>query len=272
MKRYTLLVAFAVVVDLYSFSLVTRAADITQVGSSVDKSIGDLRYVEKEVRRNSGKPFVVNYVKLNPDKFMVRLVAPNDLSGFSLIRYFRDENALAALNGGFIENQTPPTPAGLLQLNHEIVNALSEQDPVLSGLLCFSQEPKRIAIAPIADAKEILPKYSDCLQGGPLLLYKGKPYARLEELDPILKSFSSVDAARSFIAQTSDGELALGVTTPISLFSLREFLLMSTAAGGLAAGSALNLTGRRSAGLIVGEEFFRGTVTTLLPNAIVVDR
>jgi Phosphodiester glycosidase len=220
----------------------------------------------------------VSSVSVDPVKNVITLVAAKEVStgGSSLPRFFHDERALAVINGGFLESRTPATPAGFLQVGKQLINDVKLGDAVMDGVLCFSRqlEPQSVVMAPLSRLESMRRDYSDCTQAGPLLIFEGKPFSELEALDEIslLGRFSTMPAERSFVALTKSGKIILGVTTPVSLFTLRKVLLASEDEGGFGAVQATALTGRSTAGLIAGDtqNFFRGNIETLLPSAIVV--
>jgi hypothetical protein len=221
---------------------------------------------------------MVSFVSVDPVKNTISLVAEKELSagGSSLARFFHDENALAVLNGGFLESRTPATPAGFLQVGKQVINNVKFDDAVMDGVLCFSRQlkPQSVVVAPLSRLESVRRDFPDCTQAGPLLIFEGEPFSQLEALDenPLLGKFSGMPAERSFVALTKSGKVVLGVTTPVSLFTLRKVLLASEDEGGFGAVHATALTGRSTAGLIAGDakNFFRGNIETLLPSAIIV--
>jgi hypothetical protein len=233
-----------------------------------------LTTIEKRVEV-SGETFNITYVVVDPS-YRIALALPQGTTstGASLGRFFQAERPLAVLNGGFLRSYAPATPAGLLQIGGEEINALSRSDPVLSGVVCFPGRGPSIIIA-LAEFGNVRREYLDCLQGGPLLVYNGRAHGDLEQLDvrEELKRFASRPAERSFIAKSARNETLLGITEPTSLFALRAVMLANVADGGFGAVAGIGLTGRTTAGLIVhrgGEPVQRGGTAALLPNAIVV--
>ena len=240
-----------------------------------EQRIGRLKYEERVVSESSGGQSI-SYVIILPGRYQLKLaVGSAKAAGSSLARYVTDGGALAALNGGFLASYAPATPAGFVQQNHvEINDRISE--PVLNGLVCF--EKSRAAIEPISQLKALASQYSDCLQAGPLLVDGGKASSDLETINsmPRYKNFASRFAERSFVAITKNGEIVIGVTSTMSLFTLRDMLTASRSQGGLNSSSAVGLTGRSTAGLIfkigVSDFVSKGRTDTLLPNAILVTR
>ncbi len=166
-----------------------------------------------------------------------------------------------------------------MQSQGQILNDPSFKDPVLTGLACFGRtgNPSAITLEPIDNFQRVGNVYEDCVQGGPVLVTDSKATGTLSSLDS-LKSFSSGAAERSFIARDGKGQIVLGVTSKVSLFALQEVLLLPSEQGGFGARTAIGLTGRNTAGLMVatrsgsGEVFVRGAIATPLPNAIIVGR
>lgn len=250
-----------------------------------ETTLGKLRYGDLPVSvatAIANETFKVSYVSFRPDELRVGLVKPQNPAegGTSLNRFMQDSHAIALMNGGFLESTSPATPAGFLKVDGQILNRASTErtpsgvlaDPVVDGFVCFEPDAHAVVIGSIVDLEKVEPKYSDCVQGGPLLILNGKPFSKLEALDqdPNLKKFALVAAARSFVAMTKTGSILMGVTSPVSLYGLRSVLLQDKASGGFEVSQALSLTGRITAGLIAGSAFERGRTNTLLPDAIIV--
>lgn len=220
----------------------------------------------------SNETFVISYVSFKATDFRVGLIQPNNLSegGTSLSRLMQDAKAVAMMNGGFLDSTSPATPAGFVKVGGETINRPAV-DRVMDGFICFAAEARRIVIGTFPDLEEAARSFPDCVQAGPVLALGGKFSSKLEALDeePSLKKFPSVAATRSFVATTKSGRIAMGVTSPVSLYSLRAALLQEESQGGFGAINAIALTGRITAGLIA-PNFIRGHINTLLPNAIVV--
>jgi hypothetical protein len=255
------------------------------VVSPPEKSLGNLKYGDLPISvptNVSTETFVVSYADFEPTKFHMGLVKPKVPSegGASLARLMEDANAIAIMNGGFLDSTVPATPAGFLKIEKQIINRPSDvtKDKVVDGLVCFSGlagnlSTQTLVITSYANFG-IATDYPDCVQAGPLLALDGQELSNLKPLDddPSLKSFSSVAASRSFLARTRSGNIVMGVTTPVSLYSLKAALLKPRTAGGFEVKQAIALTGRSSAGLMVGTAFRRGNPNTLLPDAIAIVR
>jgi hypothetical protein len=228
---------------------------------------------------NPGETFTVSYVTVDPRMSKIGIALPEDLEagGASLERLFFDNQALAIVSGGFLENYIPATPAGLVQKDRKLLNG-PKKDRILSGLVCFSSPGKGgpVAILPLAKGLQSRAEYSDCLQSGPLLVYEGKPFADLEAIDNDEDSpkYASRQAERAFVAIVKGGRIIMGVSTRVSLFALRELMLLSKEEDGLEAISVIGLAGGRTAGTIVrGTPHLKeGITAALLPNAIFVRR
>lgn len=232
---------------------------------------------ERIFASTDGSRFTVSYAVLPPNMRLRVFVPRVESGGYSLARSFRELQPLAIMNGGFLETYTPATPSGLVQVEGRQINGGSfDEQGVLNGVVCFGQRnnPAIVAIEPFVDARRS-ESYSDCLQGGPLLIRQKQFFTDLERLDakPELKQFARVVAERSFVARNTR-EVVLGVTTKVSLYALRAALALDEGAGGFAAVDAIALTGRSTAGMVVAGEqpFAAGSTSRVLPNAIIVVR
>jgi hypothetical protein len=287
--------SFSFPIRCFSFLLIIgcHQALAQSVVRAPETTSGKLKYGDLPVSIASpiaNETFVVSYISFKPSELRVGLVRPQNPSegGTSLNRFMQDKQPLALMNGGFLDSTSPATPAGFLKIAGQIINRASVPrvpdgggpvdrviDPVVDGFLCFANEPsaRAVVIGPFAEFEKVATDYPDCIQGGPLLVNDGKPIEKqLEALDddPTLKKFALVAAARSFIARTKAGNIVMGVTSPVSLYSLRSILLQEKGSGGFEVSQAIALTGRISAGLIAGPTFVRGHTNTLLPDAIIV--
>jgi hypothetical protein len=273
---------------LLTAALLANTEPVTAQSSirAPEMSLGLLKYGDLPVSITTpiqNETFIVSYVSFDPKVARVGLIQPKSGAegGASLARLSGDNKPLALMNGGFIDSKSPATPAGLLKISGKIINRPAADpvtgystDPVTDGFLCFTgrRSEQGVMMGPYEYLGKDASDYPDCLQGGPLLVFKGEPHSKLEALDdnPDLKKFALVAAARSFVAKTKSGNIVLGVTSPVSLYSLRSILLQKKDAGGLEVSQAIGLTGRSTAGLIAGTVFSRGNTNTLLPDAIIV--
>jgi hypothetical protein len=269
-------ITFALLAIMGVLTTLALADDVKLKGNQPAAGL-ELKAGEKTFVYSDGSSvFTVKYA-IAPSYRRLRLTLPNSESGgSSLARFFVEQRPLAILNGGFLETYTPATPAGLLQIRGEVINGSAPRDQVASAVICFGQaeKPSALAIEPLIGSERLQKRYSDCLQAGPLLIYKGRQFDDLMilDLDPSLKEFASVSAERSFIARNARGETILGVTAKTSLYALRAALLLGESDGGFGAIAAVGLTGRSTAGMIVAgrEPYTAGAVSKVLPNAIIV--
>jgi hypothetical protein len=259
---------------------VARAQSIRIVNVPVEEARASKIPVGRKLVEIRDASFLITYVTLRPGARIELAVGGSGLSGSnsgsSLGLFFKTEQPVAALNGGFLRTLVPATPAGFVSVNGAEVNrpADRERDPVMSAVACFGGGPTMMV--PSERLREIQEKFQYCLQAGPLILYQGEPYERLEtfvERYPEYKRFVTRTAERSFILRTARDETVLGVTGQASLLDLRAVFQASEKEGGFGARDAMTMTGRSTAGLIVagrdGPVEFGGTAA-LLPNAIVV--
>jgi hypothetical protein len=248
-----------------------------------ERFLGKLRYGDVPAivaTITANETFVISYISFRPTDFSIRLIQPVSPTegGTSLYRFMQDNHPAAVMNGGFVDTNSPATPSGFLMIGSKILNRISleERDRVLDGFLCFvpkEANASAIVIGPIVDLEKVASEYEDCVQGGPLVILDSKPLSQsLQSLDKDqnLTNFASIAAARSFVATTKTGEIVMGVTSPVSLYSLTSILVRERLSGGFEVSRAIALTGRSTSGLIAGSAFARGNTNSLLPDAIIV--
>jgi hypothetical protein len=267
----------ALAVTAFAFTWSAALAQSVKIEQVADYSNSRVKAFVK-LATISDEAFRVTYVVVAPNQ-RIDLALPRgeNSPGVPLNQFFLTEKSVAVLNGGYLRTTVPATPSGLLQVGGNEISPLIEvaDDPVLSGVVCFA-EGRPAEILPVQIFKEIRKSFSDCVQAGPLIAFKGQLVEDLENFDyknPDLKRFSSRPSERSFVLRTIRDETILGVTERASLSALRAVMLASEKEGGFGAVSAITLTGRSSAGLIIGgekEPILSGGINLLLPNAIVV--
>jgi len=244
----------------------------------------------------------IHLVTVDPRRYVVRLALPlkQSVGGYPLPRYLYEQQALVAFTGSYLTTFLPATPRGLVKVDDTLrSNAVEgvEFARIVDGIVCFAEAGSpavtrrqttsssrtaplpAILVAPFAGEGQY-DAYPSCLQGGPLLVENGGQRAvDWEAVDQVGKRFASGLFTRAFVAETGDGQVVLGIADPIPLQMLAWSLtegMRGLGADGLAIKSALNLTGRNTAGLIgtvLGLDAAPlGTVDTLLPNAIIVSR
>lgn len=267
----------ALMTAMCGFSWSAALAQSNTIAQVADYSNGKVKAFAK-LATISSETFRVTYVVVAANQ-KLSLALPKGASspGVPLTQFFKMERPIAALNGGFLRTVVPATPSGLLQVRGEEISSFVElaDDPVLSGVICFIDK-RPAEIIPIQMAKEVRKSFPDCVQAGPLMVFKGQQAEDLETFDnkyPELKRFSGRPAERSFVLRNAHDETILGVTELVSLVALRTMMLTSEKEGGFGAVSAIMLTGRSTAGLIIGgdkEPILSGGTVSFLPNAIVV--
>jgi hypothetical protein len=220
--------------------------------------------------------FFASYVVVDLRKFKVGIAVPErNIGGASLQRLFVDNRALAIVNGSFLESFTPALPAGLLLYRGKLISDWKKNDPVLTGVICFSSsKPAMVDIMNLEDGRRQGPRYKDCLQVGPLLSLNGEDVADLAGIDANAKSrnYASKMVERSFLGKVGRNRLIFGVTSPTSLDALLQFGIRPERDGGLGLTDLIGLSSRGTAGLIVGgqENLIAGSTSVLLPSAIMV--
>jgi len=221
----------------------------------------------------------IRSIKINPRQNILQLVLPknSESGGASLLRFkFDADNSLAVFTGGFLDTYSPVTPAGLVYHEKKIRNEPSSKDPVMKAVVCYSADERWPVTIIDAGAFSEGQAKGDCIQTGPFLVKGGEANIDLDAVDAALNfPFSRKAFDRAFILVDSHGDVVVGITSRISLFSLREVLRQSEQAKGFAAVTAVALSGTRTAGLVVdgeGNDTIAGNVKTLLPNAVIVKR
>jgi hypothetical protein len=244
------------------------------IGNTISKNTVNVKVLETALSSSTTGDIKITFAIVDSKKFHVTLAVPSDptAGGSSLARFFADEHAMVALNGGFLRTLTPATPVGLLKFNGEIVNRLSTEAE-LGGVICIYRKTSQIKFVTPSDT-DIIAAADDCVQAGPLLLAHGVVKDSLQDVDAKgpNKSFSTGRYSRSFLARNGKGDFLLGVTTQTSLYAVRQFMMLQQEQGGLGAVDAINLTGIYTAGLIIkGQNIFSsGRTDVLLPNAFIV--
>jgi hypothetical protein len=235
----------------------------------VRSTIFEARLVETSEQRH----VIFTSLMVDPGRVNFRLALPTKANAASLIRFRHDEDALAAFTGGFLDTYSPATPAGLVQRRNTIQNDL-QADPVMTAVVCFSADP----IKPVAimATQEFLPGETkgDCIQTGPFLAKNGQKETDFDALEKSLGSpFARGHFERAILMVNVLSQIVIGVSSPISLFPLRELLLKPAQKGGLGAIVAVGLSGTLTAGLVIeGKDklITVGAVKTLLPNAVII--
>lgn len=277
------------IVGAIAISIVSAIAPLVAWGQAREPStlvtvkhipLSSLMYDERKGAGDNASVFM-STLTIPLDKFVLRLAFPKtSRDGSSLVRFRLDEGAVAAFTGGFLDTYAPATPAGLVRKGDKIYNQLDRTDAVMDAVICLTSDPhKPITITAVENYAEARAA-GDCIQTGPYLVKDKLEKAKLEAVeaavDPTLKfRFSTDPYQRSFLVLNARHEVIIGVAAPrVSLFALREFLRAPEKDGGFDAVEAVAMSGTRTAGLVIesNPEITAGSVQTLLPNAIVIER
>ena len=191
--------------------------------------------------------------------------------GHTLLGYQNVQDARVVLSGGFLKSFYPPLASGFVKSDGRVLNR-PEDDPLLNGMLGIAGN--RVAMLPFHGTGGT-EAWVDVLQAGPLLVLAGQSAlpARTADLGSSGPAFVGRRYTRAFIAVDSERRVLLGLVSDARLRDLVELLTRSLTVGGLACRAALNLSGHRSAGLLVDAEHVHvevGNTELRLPNAIVV--
>jgi hypothetical protein len=212
-----------------------------------------------------GDLYALRGIRLNNAQYSVKVATENPIgSGLTVLEYQQKFKAYAALSGGFMKSFYPPLPLGFVKSNGKIINR--EHDPSFySGIVCSKQNA--LTIEPFT-GRSATEAWTDCLQSGPLLLYRGRPAVEFENYpDDFLKAHN-----RAFIAVDAQQRVILGVTEKITISVLLEVLQMPVEQGGLGCRGALNLSGDY-VGIVTdvaGKSLTGGDVEIYPPNALIV--
>jgi len=229
-----------------------------------------LEFIDTTVQLQDGKPLRLSVVRVMPNRLSVRLAATPDPSqgGLSLTDFERKHQARAVLSGGFLKSFYPAVPLGFIKVGGETLNRWVDT-PLLNGVVWLGPEGATITSA-LADKG--VQRAADGLQTGPVLVSKGQVDARLKSVserkaDQLIRgSFE-----RAFIGVDDHRRILLGRSGPVALSMLGRFLAAPAEQGGLALRDVVNLSGSRSAGLLVYPiKFSIGDDAVQLHNAFVV--
>lgn len=217
---------------------------------------------------------VVSYVEIDPRRHRLDVAlsaAPGD--GSTLREFLNAASAAVAFTGGYLRTFAPPTPTGYLLVDGAELNPIVRDDPVVNAVLCFGRGPSVVTAVRLVPARKFRRRETDedCVQAGPLLIDGGEGVYDLRRKDRLNRLAGEFE--RAFLGLDQRGSIILGVSSRTSLQRMRDLLLASREAGGLAMRSAVILTGASTAGMEVGGGlgYSFGTTSTPLPNAILVD-
>jgi hypothetical protein len=217
---------------------------------------------------------VISYIAIDPARHRLDIVLSDDARDGSTLRQFlAQEHAAIAFTGGYLRSFAPPEPTGYLLIDGVELSPIVRDDRVVDAVICLGRPGSGQTAVWVAAASRFrrTDAHEDCIQAGPLLIRDGKGSYDLGRNDRLGRL--SGDFERAFLAVGQHGQLILGVSSSASLRSLQEVLLAPEEQGGLAAHTAVVLTGATTAGMEVagGLGYSFGTTSTPLPNALLVD-
>ena len=216
------------------------------------------------------------YLKIDMTKFELRVVAARvptrqgaevanperAPTGFSLEDYQRLYGARAVMSGGYLSSFAPPTPLGLVKSNNVIVNP-AHNSWLVDGIYCYSSAK---VVVELWKQKPNIGDFQDCLQAGPILLYNGD--ARSDNSDSHGAGYVKLaqsNQEQAFICTSANNQIAVGITGVTDFTTLIQFLKNEVGCV-----TALRLTGKDTAGLIVNDKPYGSVDQYLLPNALAV--
>jgi hypothetical protein len=228
---------------------------------------------ELKVWLKAAEAVIISYLEIDPGRHRLDLTTALRQNGSSLREFLSNETATVAFTGGYLKSFLPPSPTGYLRVDGVDLNEIVRGDPVVNAIVCFGRIGSSLTYVSISAAQTFRPEGAgeDCVQAGPLLITKGRASYDLTRRSS--RNRLSGEFERAFLAIDRRGWVLLGVSSAVSLISLRDVLLAPTAEGGFDAQAAVILSGAATAGMEVsgGIGYAFGTVSTPLANAIIVD-
>lgn len=259
-----------------AFSVPSFAQGVEIRVNSVRDIADGLRFIEYSILRNYKNLHVIR-VSLN--RYDVRVLAAQvsftkgiksseavsvpdrSARGYFLDDYRRRYGAIAAMSAGYIDSYSPPTPLGFVKSAGVIINGI-HKSWLMTGIFCSDEGVAQIT--PIEDAK-LMQRMRDCVQAGPLLIYRGKVFegdSRNSGMSKLARSIQS----QGFVCIDRSGSVLLGVSDEIDLQMLVDVLRDPQ----IGCVDALRLTGKETAGLKITTGLSFGDDDFLLPNALAV--
>lgn len=150
----------------------------------------------------------------------------------SLERAMRAHGCTAGINGGYFGADAARTPLGLVRHEGVSVHAFSKGAFTVSGILYDTGKELRLERS--TQFRRPLSQLREAIQGGPFLVEHGKLVGKLN------KQRASY---RTFVATDGQGNWCLGVSSPLTLHALAEWLSTPKALGEFKVEAALNLDG-----------------------------
>jgi len=257
----------------------TKSAISTEAGPALLKLVGDGLEL-RQMRINENKK--LTFLQVSLKKFDVRVLtarvpisSSNQKSpeifatyeraprGYFLQDYQRRYNAIAALSGGYIETFSPPTALGFIKSNGTVTDAM-HKSWLTDGIFC--SDKGSASIWQIDEASDAV-NMRDCLQAGPLLIYRGRVFGNgIDIQNSGFKKLARSVQAQGFVCIDKEGFVLLGISDAIDLSSFVEILRSPP----INCIDALRLTGKETAGLRVADEFLFGKDEYLFPSALAI--
>lgn len=177
--------------------------------------------------------------KFNEKEHCLQIIdAPNTSLKESLILF----RCQAGINGGFFKDDTKKSPMGLLIQDGIIISKPHNQGFWAAGILYDTGSGIRLERKHQLSTN--LQSMQQALQSGPFLVENSRIINGLNN--------TKVDK-RTFIATDNKGNWCIGISSPLSLQELAEWLVGSTKELGFRIDSALNLDGGSSSGFYESE-------------------
>jgi exopolysaccharide biosynthesis protein len=177
------------------------------------KTLGNGKGEYREISLATNEPLATSYelIAVKVDDYQAGFYRQSNqqvAANVSTIGY--EEKAFMAINGGFF---TPSfTPDGLFAQNGKVLSPESQQ-PIFTAMVVINQQGQ-LEIGP-GDMSYQNAKYA--IQAGPLLINQGRMLvSKVNQFDQ--------SAARTVLAESSDGQLIVVSTSDMSLYTLENIL------------------------------------------------
>jgi hypothetical protein len=230
----------------------------------------------------------IDFFRAAPNSFNIRILTPQTAAkigqatgsrptnsiqrsymsqGLNMHDFAEVSGALAVLGAGYVSSFDPVTPLGFVQSDGSQVSYYS-QSWLVDALLC-TQNGKPV-LGPSNELYKNRASYSDCLQVGPMLVEDGKPVFYMRDgLTTDQAKLLQETHPQSFVCIDDDANFIMGVTAPVKLEALTQFLTIPLTKAGMGCKIAARLAAGLTATLVTHGGVI-GADKYLLPAAIAV--
>ncbi len=153
----------------------------------------------------------------------------------SLEKAMLAEKCVAGINGGYFAADEAHSPLGLLRHGGRQISSLATGSFTVAGVLYDTGRELRLERSRRVTTPQS--RMREAIQGGPFLVERGRKIAGLN---------ATKRARRSFVATDGKGNWCLGMSSPLTLDELAEWLASGEALGCFRVHTALNMDGGTS--------------------------